>query len=329
MAENSQQRTVLMQVVLITVALHVGALLVFGSITVYKFIKPPEPEFEPPPPLERIEPQKLEYKVKTKDLQKNSARPRQQRISVKAISQINTPDVDVALPKFSPEVAVGAGTGVGSGLGQGLGSGGLGFGQSAVNFFGLESSGERIVIVFDISTSVVNKVKSQGYSITQIRDETIEIIEGLNPGTLFGIIQHSRNYDMFKQELVPAVPGNKEEAITWMKSDFETSGRSRSGWVLGSPNGIQSVMKAAFQMEPDLIFLLSDASYQRTGEVNRNEDVPWDDLKEDVKTLQKELPRPAVINFIGFGVDPEDASGMQNFVRVHDGNYKEFEPEDS
>ena len=318
-----------MQVIIITVALHLGALLVFGSITVYKFIKPPEPEFEPPPPLESIEPQKLEYKVKSKDLQKNSARPRQQRISVQAISQINTPDVDVALPEFTPEVAVGAGTGVGSGLGQGLGSGGLGFGQSAVNFFGLESSGERIVIVFDISTSVVNKVKSQGYSITRIRDKTVEIIEGLNPGTMFGMIQHSRSYDPFKQELVPALPENKEEAIAWMKSDFETSGRSRSGWVRGTPNGIQSVMKAAFQMEPDLIFLLSDASYQRTGEVNRNENVPWDELKDDVEDLQKSLPREAVINFIGFGVDPDDASGMRNFVRANDGDYKEFEPEDS
>lgn len=329
MVKKSQQRTVLMQVIIITVVLHLGALLVFGSLTVYKFIKPPEPEFEPPPPLESIEPQKLEYKVKSKDLQKNSARPRQQRISVKAISQINTPDVDVALPEFSPEVAVGAGTGVGSGLGQGLGSGGLGFGQSAVNFFGLESSGERIVIVFDISTSVVNKVKSQGYSITQTRDKTIEIIEGLNPGTMFGIIQHSRSYDMFKQELIPAIPENKEEAIAWLRSDFETSGSSRSGWTRGTPNGIQSVMKAAFQMEPDLIFLLSDASYQRTGEVNRNENVPWDELKNDVEDLQKTLSREAVINFIGFGVDPEDASAMRNFVRANDGDYKDFEPEDS
>lgn len=318
-----------MQVVGITVALHVGALLIFGSITVYKFIKPPEPEFEPPPPLESIEPQKLEYKVKSKDLQKNSARPRQQRISVKAISQINTPDVDVALPEFTPEVAVGAGTGVGSGLGQGLGSGGLGFGQSAVNFFGLESTGERIVIVFDISTSVVNKVKAEGYSITEIRDKTIEIIESLNPGTLFGIVQHSRNYDFFKEELVPAIPDNKQAAIDWMKSDFETSGRSRSGWIRGEPNGIQSVIKAAFQMEPDLIFLLSDASYQRTGEVNRNENVPWNELQNEIKDLQRELPRSATINFIGFGVHPEDAREMKGLVRLNDGDYREFDPDDA
>jgi hypothetical protein len=318
-----------MQVVLITVGLHVGALVIFGSITVYKFIKPPEPEFEPPPPLESIEPQKLEYKVKSKDLQKNSARPRQQRISVKAISQINTPDVDVALPEFSPEVAVGAGTGVGSGLGQGLGSGGLGFGQSAVNFFGLESTGERIIIVFDISTSVVNKVKAEGYSITRIRDKTIEIIESLNPGTMFGIIQHSRNYDVFKDELVPALPENKEEAIQWMKSEFETSGSSRPGWVRGTPNGIQSVIKAAFEMEPDLVFLLSDASYQRTGEVNRNENVPWNELQQEVKALQRELPRPASINFIGFGVHPDNAREMKGFIRLNDGEYREFEPDDT
>ena len=324
----AKKKAIWVQVAGISAALHVVALVVFGSLTIYKFVAAPEPEFEPPPPLESIEPQKLEYKVKSKDLQKNSSRPRQQRISVKSISQINTPDIDVALPEFSADVAVGAGTAIGGGFGSGLGSGGLGFGQSAVDFFGVSSRGERIVIVFDVSASVKNRVESSGIKMEVIRDETIRMIEGLNPGTVFGIIQHSRNYDLFKDELVPAVPEEKDEAVKWLREEFVTTGASRPGWTREEPNGIQSVMKAAFELGPDLIFLLSDASYQRSVPNSSGEDVPWDELQRDVHRLQQTLDRPAEINFIGFGVQTEDGADMKRFIRRHDGNYQEFDKSD-
>lgn len=306
-------------------AIHGLALVIFGSFTLYQFLVPPEPEFEPPPPLERIEPQKLEYKARTKDLQKNSSKPRQQRIAVKAISQINTPDVQVELPNLGTNVAVGAGTGVGVGLGTGLGSGALGFGVSAVDFMGVKSKGERILIVFDVSKSVVTAMQRAGAPITDVRDKTVDMINELSPGTLFGLIQHSRNYDVFKPELVPAFPENKAAAIEWLNSKFVTSGASAKGWTTGMPNGIQLVMKAAFQMKPDLIFLLSDASYQRTMPGGGDSNVPWDELKREVRKLQDELSRPAVINFIGFSVDPEDAKEMGQFIRGNDGVYKEYE----
>lgn len=325
MATPKAQKSVLFQVIAITVAIHAVALVAFGSFTVYRFISPPEPEFEPPPPLERIEPQKLEYKVRSKDLQRDSARPRQQRISVQSVSEINTPDINVALPEFNAQVAVGAGTGFGAGLGQGLGSGALGFGQSAVNFFGVESRGERIIFVFDISTTVVNNMRAAGMPITQVRDKMIELIEELNPGTLFGIIQHSRNFDVFLPELIPAIPENKEKAIRWLRSEFRTDGSGR-GWRREDPNGIQSVMRAAFAMEPDLLFVMSDASYYRTIGTTGGERVPWGELERDVRELQRELERPAAMNFIGFGVRPDDANGIRHIVRQNRGQYREFQP---
>ncbi len=310
------------QVVGISAALHVAALVIFGSLTIYKFIQPPEPEFEPPPPLESIEPQKLEYKARSKDLQKNSSRPRQPRISVKSISQINTPQIDVALPEFTAEVSVGLGSAIGTGFGSGLGSGGIGFGQSAVNFLGVESKGERILIVLDVSGSVVNAMKRAGFSMTEIRDKTIEMINGLSGGTMFGIIQHSRTYDTFKPGMIPATPGNKEEAVQWMNERFQKAGRS---WVRDDPDGIQAVLTKAFEMGPDVLFLLSDASYQRSVPNGQGEDVPWDDLARDVRRLQRELARPTEIHFVGFGVDPEDATAMKQFIRKNDGQYREFQ----
>lgn len=315
---------VLLQVAGFSAALHALVLLIVGSITVYQFMVPPDPEFEAPPPMERVEPQKLEYKLRSKNLQKNSTLPRPQAISVKALSQIDTPEINVALPRFETRVAVGLGTGAGLGMTQGLTSGGLGLGRSAINFFGVESRGERIVFVFDISTTVVNRMQRAGMPITRVRDKMIELIRELNPGTVFAMIQHSRNYDRFLPEMISAIPENRERAVQWLRSEFRTDGSGR-GWTREEPNGIQSVLRVAFAMNPDLIFLLSDASYYRTVGTRGGERVPWNELAMDIHAWQQELDRPATIHFIGFGVSPEDARGISAIIRRNKGEYREFQ----
>ena len=195
-------------------------------------------------------------------------------------------------------------------------------GTSEFSFMGIRDEAARLIIAFDISLSVVNNIEEAGMEIDAVLEETRRLIQGLNANTLVGVIQFSRSYDVFAPYLVPATVANKERLSAWLETEFVRSGRSQSGWVRESPNGVQSVLRKAFEMEPDVIFLLSDASFQRT--VAGSQDVPWDELEDDVDAWQDAREEPARIHFVGFGVDDEDRDRMRSLVRRNRGRYRDF-----
>lgn len=214
-----------------------------------------------------------------------------------------------------------------------LGQSGLmaGFGEipgetSEFEFFGIKDSATRIIICFDVSLSVKNKVEKAGLTMHEIRDETKEVLHGLNVNTLFGLIQFSRQYDLFRDYLVAATQENKEAALHWLESEFRTDGRSGYGWNSGTPNGIQCVIRAAFSLdpEPDMIIILSDGSFQRTPASGGSEDVPWDELANDIETFQDILPEKVRIHFIGFEMKDRDKGEMSRIVSRYRGRLREF-----
>lgn len=202
---------------------------------------------------------------------------------------------------------------------------GLSAGESNFAFLGVEDSASRIIIAFDISTSVINNMKAVGMRIERIADEALRAIEGMNANTLVNLIQFSRSYEMFANHSVPATRENKARIAAWLKNDLVRSGISGRNWNRGEPDGIQSVIEAAFSVEPDVLILISDASFQRTRTPSINGgDVPWRELSLDIRRLQDSRDESVRIHFIGFGMDEEDADEMHKIIRRWDGEFKSY-----
>ncbi len=197
---------------------------------------------------------------------------------------------------------------------------------SSFSFFGLKEEATKVIICFDVSTSVKNKVEAAGYDMLQVREATRGVVEQLNANTLFGFIQFARNYDTFRPYLVAATQDNKAAAIHWLDTQFRTDGRAAPGWRREDPNGIQSVIRAAFSLDPkpDVIIILSDGAFWRTTSSSSGERVPWSELMRDIEQYQSVLPQPVRIHFIGFQMRREDKSALQNLVRRYRGKLQEF-----
>jgi len=158
-----------------------------------------------------------------------------------------------------------------------------------VSFMGESLSATRIVLLLDVSGSVKSKIERAGLSMEALREEVHKFIDQLGPNHLFGIVQFSRKWQVFREELVPATASIKEEARQWLSRSFRTTGTSGRNWSGGPPNGIEGVLRAAFAMDPqiDQIFLVSDGDFQRTPPGGGGQDVPWADLRRLTSLLQE------------------------------------------
>ncbi len=131
---------------------------------------------------------------------------------------------------------------------SGLLSGLEGFNMEVSQFsiLGISDEAKRLVITFDISSSVVDNMARSDMDIQRVRDETGRAVDSLNANSLFALIQFSRRYDLFAEYLVAATKSNKMAAREWLRTEFKTTGSSGRNWTLKDPNGIQSVLAAAF-----------------------------------------------------------------------------------
>jgi hypothetical protein len=204
---------------------------------------------------------------------------------------------------------------------------------SSVSFLGITEEASRFVIIVDTSVTVVNAVSAAGSSMEEIRDEAIKLVESLNANTLFGFIQHSRNYDPFQNDLIPATIANKELALNWLNREFRTDGSGR-GWRSGPPvdddiNGILSILSFAFAMQPDVIFLISDGGYFASQREGGSRPVPLNDVLNLISDLQDKLPSSARIHAIHFpdprGIDDDRiGSKMRSIANRNKGKYRKI-----
>lgn len=258
----------LIEVLVGSLILHLVAGILLGGLVIYQMSAPPEPEFEPPPEIEVVEPQKLEYKVKMKQQQKNSAKPRQQRIQVQTITDIPVPNIDIDVPAVDSKVAVGTGTGGGTGTGMGDG-GGLGLGQTAVNFFGIKSGGEKVYFVVDASKFMLTDSKGGYPAYSLIKSEIARLTGKMPPGALFNAVMYSgANVYKFSPQLAAATANTEKDVKKWIdpinvsassagqissnytpeKTDFTPMGPEARNWIKG--------MQSAMEDGADTIFLL-------------------------------------------------------------------------
>ncbi len=331
-AVENRRRGMIFSVIIGSIIVHVIALILFGLWTVARYWKQPEAVFEVKK-LVKIPPRIPEQKMNL--LQHEAMTPKpvftDKLASIRpidfALPDLPTVDMDQMLPLdpaelISDQVAGLVGTaGLGRGLGRGLGgAGGSGAGKGLV-FFGMQTEGERIVLLFDVSSSVVNKALSAGIPLERVKQETLKLIEGLPITSRFTMIQFTQNFKSFSSELLAATDGNKKAARKWVNDEWVESGTMSGRSVVSNPRGLAAVLEEAFRMKPDLIFLISDASFQwRVGGGISN--IPYDELKSLMAKLQADLPSPAVIQFVGFQPKSDDVKEWKRMLRRSRGKFQ-------
>lgn len=322
-------------VIIGSIIVHGIVLVLFGVWTVAQYWNRPEARFEMKKTV-KIPPKTPEHKM---NVAKHEAMAPKPTFNDKLVS---TRPIDFALPEL-PEVdmnqmlpldpselisdqvsgLVGS-AGLGSGLGSGLGGGG-GTGEG-MSFFGVKSEGDRIVLLFDVSSSVVNKATEAGVPLERIREETLKLIAGLPVSSKFSMIQFTQNYKPFSDELFAANNSNKDLAREWVENEWVTGGTMSGRGVVSNPRGLAAVLEQAFAMRPNVVFLISDASFQwREG--GGISDIPYSDIRSLIDKLQKELPDEAPIHLIGFAPDEEDVKEWRRILRRTGGEFRELKGE--
>ena len=198
----------------ISIGIHVLLVIFAGSIVAIKYVQKRDAVFAAEnivrPKLERRE---LQMPVKVQNLQKKSRRPKVTS-RMASVSQSS-----FALPDMMGLGDIGGGfdrSGGGRSLSSMGAAGSLGFGISGINFFGAKSKGEKMVFIIDAGSDMVTDDKG-GYTTYQFaKDRINRMIDGMRSATLFNVMVFTgRTTRMFRPNLVPATPGNRNALKTW------------------------------------------------------------------------------------------------------------------
>jgi len=327
-------KRLIITIVLVSIGIHLAAGVIAGVVIVARYLTEPPAEFKVVRDI-RLPAKQREHKMNMAAFDGMAPKPsfndkmQSIRPTAFALPELPKMDMDQVLPLDPSEIVseqvsglVGTG-GAGNGIGAGGSGSGGGFGGTGMSFFGIQSTGKRILLLFDVSSSVVNKADKAGVPLTRIQEETSALISKLPITARFGIIQFTQNYKPFKPELLPATDQNRAAALDWIKSEWVESGTmSASSKVVSNSAGLVGVLELAAKMQPDVIFMISDASFQWKPGGNI-EDIPWKEI-EKVADGPLQAAGGCQINFIGFEMKPEDKKEIGSVVRKSGGKLREI-----
>jgi hypothetical protein len=328
---KKRRRRLIFSIITGVVVLHLAVGFFAGVWVIAKYIMPPPATFEVKKDI-RLPAKQREHRMNMAAFDAMTPKPtfndkmQSLRPAPFSLPELPKMPMDQMLPLdpgeiLADQVSSLVGT-AGAGAG-GQGSGGLEGLGGGFSFMGIKSQGKRILLIFDVSSSVANKAAAGGIPLTKIRDETIALIESLPISARFGLIQFTQNYKAFARELLPASDQNREAAIQWLNDEWVDSGMMTAGRkVTGNPRGLAGVLEFAATMQPDVIFLISDASFQwRASGSLAN--IPWDEIKKIVRgPLQ--ASGGCRLNFIGFEMKPADRLEMGAIARSSGGKLREI-----
>jgi len=337
--QKKRLRKLIVTILLVVIGIHVAGLVVAGALVVARYFMSPPAQFEVKRDI-RLPAQERQHRMNMAEFDALTPKPSfNDKMASLRPTDFALPDLpqipmDQMLPLDPSEIVadavsslVGA-AGVGGG---GAGAGGLGGSGTGFSFMGIQANGRRIALLFDVSGSVVNKAEKSGMPMSRIREETIKLIDSLGINTRFGLYQFVRNYKPFREELLPATGPNKEAAVEWINTQWSESGQMSAGRGVISryPNGLPILLEDVFKQQPDVIFIVSDGSFWRTlpgsgSGTPPQEKIDYRELRRHIDALQKNLPVPAVINFIGFEMRPEEKRELQSIIRANRGRLREI-----
>lgn len=274
-------------------------------------------------------PQKeLEHKVALAAFQNAASSPMQiERISTAAL----IPDALPALPDlpksaFNPIERNPMGLQSDALLGQSklLGAlNGLKTESSSASLFGIEDRGQRILILFDNSSTVWNKANAAGVTTDAFVRELSGLVDGLNANTLFGLVPFARKVGTFRDYMVAATAHNKLDAKSWIAENVRSSRKKTQ--LAFVEDGIQGALTVAFQMEPEVIFIVSDGDFQRSKTAKASAgDVPWEAIEKTLRALIREHGIKPRIHFVGFKVESDAAQAIRKLTARYKGEFKGF-----
>ncbi len=201
---------------------------------------------------------------------------------------------------------------------------GLGGRESAAEFFGVRDSGRRIVVVVNTSASVVRKAAARGVSIEQLQDEAARLVEGLESGTLFGIVQFSQGTKQFSEYLAPALVKNKRQAEAWVREELRGNPPVSDQDLLGH----EAALAAAMALQPDLIFLVTDGSLnRRTAKAGGGYSYPKISFEQFLGFAERQVlnsgnkPR---LHVVGFELGDTEREGLLRLAKRFGGSLREM-----
>jgi len=313
-------KKLIITILIVSVGVHIAAGVIAGIVVVARYFTAPPAEFKAARDI-RLPAKKREQKMNMAALDAAAPKPtfsdRMQSTRPTAFSLPDLPNMamDQPLPLDPSQLiseninALGVGEGMGSGSGSG-GAGAGGFGGSGMSFLGVQSTGKRILLLFDVSTSVLNKASGAGIPLEKIQEETLNLIAKLPITARFGLIQFTQNYKPFNRELLPATDTNRAAATEWVKNEWVTTGTmGASSKVASNPRGFIGVLELAAQMKPDVLYVISDGSFQwkPTGTIDT---IPWNDIKKILDGSLQE-GQECVVNFIAFQPKDDDLKELK------------------
>jgi len=327
-------KRLIITIVLVSIGIHLAAGVIAGVVIVARYLTEPPAEFKVVRDI-RLPAKQREHKMNMAAFDGMAPKPsfndkmQSIRPTAFALPELPKMDMDQVLPLDPSEIVseqvsglVGTG-GAGNGIGAGGSGSGGGFGGTGMSFFGIQSTGKRILLLFDVSSSVVHKADKAGVPLTRIQEETAALISKLPITARFGIIQFTQNYKPFKPELLPATDQNRAAALDWIKSEWVASGSmSASSKVVSNSQGLVGVLELAANMQPDVIFMITDASFQWKPGGNI-EDIPWKEI-DKIADGALQGAGGCQINVIGFEMKPEDKKGVGSIVRKSGGKLREI-----
>ena len=314
-------------------SLALAVLIQAGLLCIAVFVVVLVPEAEPKSAFVAKKkiylPQKeLEHKVAMAAFQNASSSPMQmERIRTAALLPATMPALP-ALPKkaFNPiernPVALQSETLLGQAKRLGALKG-LTTESSSASLFGIEDRGQRILILFDNSATVWNKASAAGVTTDAFVRELSQLVDGLNANTLFGLVPFARKVGAFRDYMIAATARNKAEVKRWITANIRS--RRKQTQLVFEEDGIQGALTVAFQMDPEVIFIVSDGDFQRSKTAKSGAgDVPWDDIKRTLGALARHYGIKPRIHFIGFKVEVEAAEAIETITRRYGGEFRSF-----
>jgi len=330
---QSGRRRLVVTIILISIGIHAAAAIVAGIVVVARYFAEAPAEFKTTKDV-RIPAKKREAKMNMASLDAIAPKPtfsdkmQSSRPTAFSLPDIPNLPLDQMLPldpsqlisdqmaSLSNVEAMGSGSGAAS-------AGAGGFGDKGMSFLGIQSSGQRILLLFDVSSSVTHKAAKAGVPLEKIQQETINLIRKLPITSKFGIIQFTQNYKPFSKELLPATDNNRTAALNWVQTEWVTKGSmSESSKVISNSQGLIGVLDLAAEMKPDVIFIISDGSFQwKAG--GGSGTIPWTVVK---KRIAENLCKSGEckVNFIAFEAKSDDTKEMRGISQRSGGKMIEL-----
>jgi hypothetical protein len=355
------QRILERKFLFLAIAIHV-LLAIGATLWVVTDKTPPRKKFLPPAGAADQAKKGAEHKVSLGRKQSTMSAPEQAKrvVTNSAFAKVALPEMP-EMPAATTDVFANRAIGLG-GAGNAFGAtgtpGGGGSGSgSGINFFGLRTRAKSIVFLVDVSDSMLMplspavaaeklapnapKPAPKGpQSYKALETEIVRGIRSLEQNMMFSLVCFAGDVEPYKPALVPANDLEKERAIKWLLSRNpglnivaaqRTTERAAAGFATTKPSLQNSVtkfnhagtrslaaLKFAFAMNPDAICFVSDGEPTDGGYKSV-------DVIPAIEALQKQLPRPTVINTVAFLAD-SGFQFMKDLAAKNQGTFKEIKP---